>query len=564
GAVVFYRRNGYPSGMLREANVKLAGRYKIRVSGYAHQSDRPVTFSIGATTFKRGADLPTFGWFAMPPGKPVTIETEAWIESNYMIQIEPEGISDRNNEIRTQGIANYKGPGLAILKVEVEGPITEEFPSRGHHLVFDGIDRREIMPRNPQDRLKTYYVPKFEIVSADPVSDARQTLTRVAEKAFRRPIVAEDIAPFLDLFQSELGDGADEEAALRAAVTAVLCSPNFLFLRETSGRLTDHALASRLSYFLTRTAPDSTLLASAASGALSRDPQVLRAEADRLLSGDLAERFVTDFTDAWLDLRNIEFTSPEESLFPEFDRFLQFSMLDETRGYFAELIRSNLPVSALVKSDFSILNERLATHYAIPGVTGPELRRVTLPADSVRGGFLSQGSILKVSANGTNTSPVVRGAWVLDRILGITPPPPPPSVPGVEPDIRGATTLRQQLEKHRNLESCNGCHRVIDPPGFALESFDPIGGWREHFRSLGEGEKVDLEVNGRKVRYKVGPPVDAAGTFPDGATFGGYLEFRDILAADQERLARTLTTKLLVFATGREMGFSDRPIIDRI
>lgn len=565
GAVVFYKRNGYPSGMLREANVQKSGRYKVRVTGYAHQSDKPVTFSIGATTFQRGAELPIFGWYAMPPGKPTTVEVETWIDARYMIQIEPEGITDRNNEIREKGISNYKGPGLAILSIEIEGPLVAEFPSPGHRLIFDGLERKEILPGNPKDREKSWYQPKFEVATAgDPAAMAAPVLKRVAEKVFRRPVAGEKIAPYLTLFGKELAEGADFETSLRVAVTAILCSPDFIYLKEGADFLDDYELAARLSYFLTRTAPDETLLAAAAAGKLSREPRTLVAEADRLLSDPHAARFVADFTDSWLDLRNIEFTSPEERLFPEFDRFLLLSMVDETRAYFSDMLKSNLPSAKLVKSDFAMLNERLARHYGINGVDGPELRRVGLPAGHVRGGLLAQGSVLKVSANGTNTSPVVRGAWVLERILGVTPPPPPPAVPGVEPDIRGTTTLREQLEKHRNVESCNGCHRVIDPPGFALESFDPIGGWRERFRSLGEGEKVEADADGRRVQYRLGLPVDAAGAFPDGRSFSGYAEFRDLLAADQSRLSKTLATKLLVFATGREMGFSDRPIIDKI
>ncbi len=241
-------------------------------------------------------------------------------------------------------------------------------------------------------------------------------------------------------------------------------------------------------------------------------------------------------------------------------------MLEETRSFFRKLIDDNLPVENIVKSEFAMLNERLAEHYGIEGVAGPEIRPVTLPKDCVRGGFLSQGSVLKVSANGTNTSPVVRGVWVTERILGEEVPPPPPGVPGVEPDIRGATTLRERLDKHRALDSCRGCHQVIDPPGFALESFDPIGGWRDRFRTLGGGSKdrVNREIRGLKVRYGLGLPVDASGQLPDGSAFSGFVQFRDQLAARRKQLATALTTKLLTFATGREMGFSDRQEIDRI
>jgi hypothetical protein len=193
-----------------------------------------------------------------------------------------------------------------------------------------------------------------------------------------------------------------------------------------------------------------------------------------------------------------------------------------------------------------------------------QMQKVKLPPDSRRGGVLTQASVLKVSANGTNTSPVVRGVWVMDRILGLEPPPPPPGIPGVEPDIRGATTLRELLDKHRNSESCNGCHRVIDPPGFALESYDVIGGWRENFRSIDQGERVDLKIEGRKVRYRIGPPVDAAGELPMGAKFSGFSEFQKLLLASQDRVARCVAEKLFTFATGRPMGFSDRYQIDQL
>ncbi|HEX5106037.1 MAG TPA: DUF1592 domain-containing protein, partial [Pirellulaceae bacterium] len=575
GAVVFFKQYGYPSGMLREANVQREGWYTVRVTGYAFQSDEPITFSVGGTTFARGLEQPTFGYFSLPPGEPTTIELRAWISRNYMIDITPYGISDNNNEIRQKGVQGYDGPGLAIQHVEIEGPLVDEFPSRGHKLIFDGLNRREVPPRNPADRRRPNYVAKFEIAADDPAAAAAPVLARVAERAFRRPVPPERLAPYQTLFEAELKQGASFESALRTAIAALFCSPEFLYLRELpharggdsaagSYWLDDYSLASRLAYFLTRTAPDDELLAAAASGKLSTDRDLLLAQAERLLADPRSARFVRDFTDAWLNLRDIEFTNPDAQLFPEFDPFLQWSMVAETRTYFRKLIDDNLPVTSVVKSDFAILNSRLAEHYGIPGVSGPELRPVKLPAESVRGGFLSQGSVLKVSANGSNTSPVVRGVYVAERILGQAPPPPPPGVPGVEPDIRGATTLRELLDKHRSLDSCKACHQMIDPPGFALESFDPVGGWRDRFRSLGDGERVDLQIRGQRVRYRLGPPVDASGELSGGKEFAGYREFRDLLAAEQQVLARTLATKLLTFATGRELGFSDRAEIERI
>lgn len=563
GAVVFYRRLGYPTGMLRTANAQSAGFYKIRVTGYAHQSDVPVTFSVGATTFARGAEKPTFGYYSMPPGQPTTVELTAWMEERYMVQIEPDGISDRY-EIKKVGIENYPGPGLAILNVELEGPITSEFPSRGHKLIFDGMDRREKEPNNPSAKKKAWYRPEFEIAVANVQRAVRSVLTKVATAAFRRPASAKTVKPYLQLFDAEIAAGADTEEALRTAVAAVFCSPNFLFLRESPGKLDDFALASRLSYFLTRSSPDKQLLADAAAGRLTQDAGLLKQHVERLLQTEASHRFVVDFTDAWLNLRDIEFTMPDRVLFPEYDPFLRYSMVQETRSFFRELIQGNQRVRNIVKSEFAILNSRLAQHYEIENVVGPEFRKVALSPDSVRGGFLTQASVLKVSANGTNTSPVVRGVWVMERILGNTPPPPPPGISGVEPDIRGASTLRELLDKHRNVDSCRSCHEMIDPPGFALECFNPVGTYRQRFRSLGDGDRVNLEVDGKKVRYKLGPAVDASGQLKDGRSFDGFRQFRDLLVADEDRLAKAFATKLLTFATGREMGFSDREEIERL
>lgn len=562
GAVVFFRRWGYPTGMLREATVAEDGWYTVRITGYAWQSEEPITFGVGATTFARGLETPRYGYYQLPPGKPTTVELKAWIPSRYMIEVTPYGVTD-NYEIKRSGIEAYRGPGLAIQHIEVEGPLVDEFPSRGHSLLFDGLERREIEPRNPQDKKKSWYLPKYEL-TAEAESRIPQALQRIASAAFRRPATEQDVEPYLALYRAEWERGSSAEEALRTATTAIFCSPRFLFLQEPAGHLDDYALANRLSYFLTRSSPDERLLQLAAEGKLTRDRAVLLGEVDRLLADERSERFVADFTDAWLNLRDIEFTTPDQQLFPEFDTFLQDSMVEETRSFFRQLIAKDLPVQNLVQSEYAMLNNRLAEHYGIEGVAGPEIRAVPVAAGSPRGGFLSQGAVLKVSANGTNTSPVVRGVWVMERILNQPPAPPPPGIPGIEPDIRGATTLRELLEKHRSLESCQSCHAAIDPPGFALESFDPIGGWRERFRTLGEGEKVDLTVDSNRVRYRLGPPVDAAGELADGRAFQNFQEFRSHLAEDRDALARGLASKLLTFAAGREMGFSDRGEIARI
>jgi len=568
GSVVRFSPYGYPTGMIRTANTRGKGFYRIKVRGFAYQSETPITFSVGATTFKRGVEKPIFGYFSFPPGAPGkahVVELTAFMGDRYMIQVEPYGISDSDlGKRRPKKIhaKEYKGPGLAIHSVEVEGPLVSEFPTRGHKLLMDGLKRVEIEPRNPNDRNKSKYKPQFEIESANEKADAEQALSRLVNAAFRRPVGPQDIAPYVKLFEAERAKGEAFELALRTAATAVLSSPHFLFLREPAGALDDYALASRLSYFLTRTAPNAELLGLARAGKLRVN---LRAQTERLLKDKRFERFITDFTQSWLNLREMDFTIPDRTLYPEYEPYLRFSMPRETEAFLHELIAGNHPASAIVKSDFTMINDRMAEHYGIDGVAGSQFRKVALPANSWRGGFLSQGSVMKVSANGSATSPVVRGVYVMERILGITPTPPPPNIPGVEPDVRGVSSLRELLDKHRNVASCASCHNHIDPLGFALESFDVTGMRRDRFRNRSKGgEKVNAVVRGRKVVYRLGPAVDSSGKFLDGSSYRDFRAYRDYLAKHDDRLARAFAGKLLTFATGRELGFSDRAELDRI
>ncbi len=274
---------------------------------------------------------------------------------------------------------------------------------------------------------------------------------------------------------------------MRTAYRTAMCSPDFLYHVEPAGSLDDHALACRLSYFLWRSVPDDELTRLADRGRL-HDAGVLSAQAERLLKAPRSQRFVDDFLGQWLKLRQIAANDPDRKLYPEFSPYLQDSFVAESRAYFRELIDRDLGASYLVKSDFAMLNEKLAVHYGIPGVSGSRIRRVALPAGSPRGPFLTQGAILKVTANGTTTSPVPRGAFVMDRLLGRPPEPPPPNIPAIEPDVRGASTIREQLDRHRQSASCASCHARIDPPGFALEVFDVIGGGRTRYRSIGQGD----------------------------------------------------------------------------
>jgi hypothetical protein len=350
--------------------------------------------------------------------------------------------------------------------------------------------------------------------------------------------------------------------ALLAGYSTVLCSPAFVCLEEKPGKLDNDALASRLSYFLWNSPPDAELRAAALSS-----PDVMRAHAARLIDDPKSRRFVDAFIDYWLDLRRVNATSPDSTLYPDYylDDLLVESADEEPRAFFAELVQRNLPARNIVASDFVMINERLADHYGLKGVDGVALRRVGLPADSVRGGFLTQAGVLKVTANGTTTSPVLRGAWVMERILGRPSPPPPPDVPAVEPDIRGATTIREQLDKHRSLKTCAVCHSKIDPPGFALESFDIFGGYRTQYRALGQGTRVSgFGKNGQPFEFHAGPVVDCSGELPGGGAFRDVQELKKLILKDERGVARNLVRQLLAYGTGSAVRFGDRGRVEEI
>jgi hypothetical protein len=386
-------------------------------------------------------------------------------------------------------------------------------------------------------------------------------------RAYRRPVDASDVERFGRVIVNALAAGTPFAESMVVGYTAVLCSPEFLCLEEKPGPLDDYALAARLSFFLWNSEPDVELRTLAARGELRRAP-VLRAQTERMLNDPKSERFVNAFLDYWLDLRRVDATAPDSGLYPDYylDDLLTESALAETRAFFSELLRHNLPARTVVASDFAMLNERLALHYGLPPVEGVALRRVALLADSARGGLMTQAAVLKVTANGTTTSPVLRGAWIMERILGERPPPPPPSVPAIEPDIRGTHTIRQLLEQHRAEPACAACHARIDPAGFALESFDVMGGWRDRYRAVlaGVPPAIGIGHNGQRFAFHLSLPVDAAGELPDGRSFQNVQEFKRLLLVDEKRIARNLARQLTVYATGAAVRFSDREPVEQL
>lgn len=444
-------------------------------------------------------------------------------------------------------------PGLALNWLELEGPLHEEWPPQSYRVIFGDLPF-DVTPG------KTVVVR-----SGDESGDARRLLQAFWMRAMRRETAeAGEIEPYLKIYERarELGDNFTD--AMVAACVAILCSPEFIYFDVRPGPLDDRALADRLAYFLWNGPPDGEL---DATKGLNK-PEVMTAQARRLLDHPRAQRFIKGFLDYWLDLRDINANTPDATLYPDYylDDWLTESSLMETRLFFSELIEHDLPVRNFVHANFTYVNERLADHYDLPAQEGWAMRRVTLPDSHPRGGFLTQASVLRVTANGTTTTPVLRGEWVMRRIMGLEIPPPPSGVGAVEPDTRGATTIREQLKMHTESASCRSCHVRFDPVGFALESFDVAGGWRDRYRALGDqGDPVEgYGKNGHAYIFREAQAVDSSGEWEDGTPFGGIHDLRKLFAGEDRRLARNFVNRLIVYATGAPVSFSDRDEVERL
>ena len=564
------------------------GRYRIRTSLWSFQWDKGKVLPARGTEAARlsivqltgdgrggGHPSTVLGYYDAPPNQEKVHDFTTWLNVREIIGFNAASLAPGAQTRGKNRLMGFTGPGIVCDYLDVEGPLHDVWPPKCHQLLFGDLPFVEFKQaehpkirapkRKPLQQLgagKNRPEPvkgTWTVTSEQPLVDADRLLAKFLPRAFRRPVEAETRKQYVAKVEERLKAGDCFEAAMRWAYRAALCSPDFLYHVEPAGKLDDHALACRLSYFFWRSMPDETLTQLAHSGKL-RDAGVLRAQSERLLNDAKSERFIEDFLGQWLKLRLISATDPDRKLYPEFSPYLMDSMVGETRAYFRELIVKDLDASHLVKSNFAMLNEKLAVHYGIPGVSGSQIRRVMLPAGCPRGPFLTQASILKITANGTTTSPVPRGAFVMDRLLGQPPEPPPPNIPAIEPDVRGAKTIREQLDKHRSVAACASCHAKMDPPGFALESFDVIGGFRTRYRSIGAGDKaprgsIDPFIG---ISFKLGPNVDASGVLPDGRTFSGINEFQDLLAADSGLLLKNLARQFAIYGTGRNVSFSDR------
>jgi len=538
------------------------GNYRFRISGYGYQTKKPVTFHIVAGTLTAVTEERLINYFSVPPEKPTLIEFVEHLESRNCIRIVADSLGALPPEVQKVGAENYKGPGLVVQWVEIEGPLVESWPPESHRRLFGDLPQ-QVVPSTENPRRR-------EVTSEQPLVDAERILRDFAKRAFRRDVTEAEIRPFVERVRVKLAEKYTFEQAMRVGLKAILVSPHFLFLRErvgaeaadtVPGKLDDFALASRMSYFLWSSMPDDELLALAEKKTLRR-PDVLREQVERMLRSPKAAAFTENFAGQWLGLRSIDATVPDRMLYPEYDDILKSAMVKEATLFFDEVLKHDLSLTNFVASDFTFLNSRLAHHYGISGVEGLEMRKVPLSPESRRGGVMTMAAVLKVTANGTTTSPILRGAWVLDRILGTPPPKPTVDVEAVEPDIRGATTIREQLVKHRANANCSSCHAKIDPPGFALENFDVIGGWRDTYRKVGEFDAV--VVDGRRVRFRNGPPVDASDELPDGRRFRNIDEYKQLLLADKDQLTRSLAEKLLAYGTGAAPTAADRSELDAV
>lgn len=564
------------------------GLYRVRTSLWSFQWDKgKVLPSRGTEAARlsvvqltgdgRGGQHPSYvlGYYNAPSLESKEHELTTWLNHNEIIGFNTASLAPVANYSRKGRAMAFTGPGITCDWLDIEGPLHTVWPPKSHQTLYGDLaltefkqaenagikppQRKQIRQLGAGKNRPDPITGIWTVHSETPTKDADRLLASFLPKAFRRPVSAEVRKEYVARVQERLQAGDCFETAMRWAFRAALCSPDFLYHFEPENKLDDYALANRLSYFFWNSMPDAQLFELAAKGKL-KSKVVLNSEVERMLKDPHSQRFIDDFLGQWLKLKQIATNDPDRGLYPEANPYLQDSMAAETRAYFRELIEKNLDASHLVKSDFVMINEKLAKHYGINGVSGAEIRKVILPKDCPRGGFLTQAAILKVTANGTTTSPIPRGAFVLERILGEKPDPPPANIPAVEPDVQGATTIREQLAKHRADPSCASCHAKFDPPGFALESFDVIGGFRTRYRSIGEGDKperglIDPFIN---IKFKLGQAVDPSGVMLGDKQFKDIQELQKILAANPERLLKNLLEQFAVYGTGRPVAFSDR------
>jgi mono/diheme cytochrome c family protein len=466
---------------------------------------------------------------------------------------------DKNLNLRVQVAAGPHDLGVTFLRKTFALPETERQPYKAHYnrdrhpriqpavysvAVTGPFDAGRAADTPSRDRIFTC----FPVSAAEEASCAKTIVSTLARRAYRRPVTDADLEAPLRFYREARADGGFE-AGIETALRAILAGTEFLFRIErdpqgvapnTPYRVSDLELASRLSFFLWSSIPDEELLGLAIDGKL-KQPAVLEQQVRRMLADPRADALVTNFAGQWLYLRNLAAVTPDNRMFPDFDDNLRQAFRQETELFFESIVKEDRNVLDLLRAKYTFINERLARHYGIPNVYGSRFRRVTLGDDSVRGGLLTHGSILTVTSYANRTSPVLRGKWILENILGTPPPPPPPNVPPLQETLGSGKvlTMRERMAQHRVNAACSGCHQLMDPAGLSMENFDAIGRWR--------------------TRTESGSAVDAFGNLPGGPGFEGVAGLRNAVLARPEPFVNTVTEKLMTYALGRGLEFYDAP-----
>jgi hypothetical protein len=519
----------YPHATTAKFTVPKEGDYVLRAEAYAQQAGSDpakMEFQIDGK--------PVTAFDVLAPADMIALKGQQ-VFSTELLKKQP-----RIYEFRTR-----LTPGEKVFTAAFTNPFSDPENANPNlrirnlhvvHLEVAALDEPSPIPPLPE--------PMRRLLSKKP--DARAILTDFATKAWRRPVQPSEVDRLMKLFDGK----APFETAIKQPMKAVLVSPYFLFLGEpqvnsktstTAEPISEIALASRLSYFLWSSMPDDELMGLAQRNQLRAHLDV---QVKRMLASPKAQALVENFAGQWLEIRNLQFIAPDKTLYPDFDESLRDAMQKETEMFFASIMREDRSVVDFVNGDYTFVNERLARHYGIPNVTGPEFRRVSLEG-TPRRGVLTQASVLTLTSNPTRTSPVKRGKWVLEDLLGTPPPPPPPDVPPLKEDAKNATgTLRHQMEEHRANPVCASCHARMDPIGFGLENFDGIGAYRTK-----EGQF----------------PIDSSGKLTSGESFQGASELSNILATSKrDQFVRCLTEKMMIYALGRGLEYYDRAATDQI
>lgn len=509
--------NGAAQG---EFSVPATGEYRIQVTAWEdHAGDENARLSLRINQ-REIAAFPVSGSQDEPEELVIRTRVEAGkftIGAHFTNDYWKQGVADRN---------------LAVASITVAGPLDEATTER---------------------RAAWQSIVGSRAASRDDTERATSILSAFATRAFRRPADSGTVSGLVRLYRAQRAAGLPFEEAVRVALAATLVSPNFLYRSldnpdsddpAVTYRLSGYELASRLSYFLWSSMPDEPLMNAAASGSLSESGALLE-QVRRMLADPRADAFISNFAGQWLQLRSLDTLAIDPTRFPHYNDQLRADMISEATLFFGDLVRGGGNILRLLHSDYSFLNDRLAAFYGVQGVSGNEFRRVQLPESARRGGVLTMGAVLTVTSNTTRTSPVKRGLFVLDQILGTPPPPPPPDIPPLEQATSAGphATLRQQLAAHVANPTCAVCHNRLDPIGLAFENFDATGRWRDE---------------------EDGKPIDASGTLPGGDQFAGAKELKALLLTREDQFAETLAAKVLVYAIGRGLEPFDRPAVRSI